>query len=160
MTPCPNCQAILDAEAGRHPWAVARLAAGYVWLNQCQHYPGATFYVAGRCVAELHELPDDERRAHLMEMAAVAAAVHEEFGARKMNYEALGNTVAHLHWWLTPRPHDDRQPTRPIWEDDDFLRAMRTGEATPGAADARQLRLRLLQALHRHGVSIEAELVP
>ena len=26
---------------------------------------------------------------------------------RKMNYEALGNSVPHLHWWLTPRHTDD-----------------------------------------------------
>jgi hypothetical protein len=46
MNACANCQGILDADAGRHRWTVARLDAGYVWLNQCQYYPGATFYVA------------------------------------------------------------------------------------------------------------------
>ena len=89
MNACATCQGILDADAGRHPWAVAQLGAGYVWLNQCQYYPGATFYVAPWCVTELHELADDERRDHLMDMAAVGAAVHDEFGAHKMNYEAL-----------------------------------------------------------------------
>ena len=104
MSGCPSCHDIAEAHAGRYPWAIARLRAGYVWLNPCQYFPGSTFYVARRCVPELHELPADERQAHLMEMADVAAAVHHEFDARKMNYEALGNTVAHLHWWLTPRP--------------------------------------------------------
>src|SRR5437899_512684 len=35
---------------------------------------------------------------------------------RKMHYELLGNTVAHLHWHLFPRYADDPNPTRPIWE--------------------------------------------
>src|SRR5206468_9134801 len=35
---------------------------------------------------------------------------------RKMNYEALGNTVGHLHWHLFPRYEWDPHPKRPIWE--------------------------------------------
>lgn len=159
MTSCPSCREISDADAGRHPWAVARLRAGYVWLNPCQYYPGSTFYVARSCVAELHELTHDERRDHLMEMAVVAAALHDEFAARKMNYEALGNTVAHLHWWLTPRPHNDRRPAGPIWEDLDFLRILWTGVARPEPAEGRAARRRVLSALYRHNVSIEEELV-
>jgi diadenosine tetraphosphate (Ap4A) HIT family hydrolase len=158
MAGCPSCQHIVDAEAGRYPWAVARLSAGYVWLNPCQYFPGSTFYVARRCVTELHELPVDERQTHLMEMAAVAAAVHDEFNARKMNYEALGNSVAHLHWWLTPRPHDDRRPTGPIWEDLDFLRNLWTGVQPPPEETA-ALRARVLDALRRQSINIEADLV-
>ncbi|MEJ7724922.1 MAG: HIT domain-containing protein [Ilumatobacteraceae bacterium] len=135
------------------------LRAGYVWLNPCQYFPGSTFYVARRCVAELHELPADERQAHLMEIADVAAAVHHEFDARKMNYEALGNTVAHLHWWLTPRPHDDRRPGGPIWEDLDFLRNLWTGSSRPLPHDAQALRRRVLDALRHSNIEIEAELI-
>jgi diadenosine tetraphosphate (Ap4A) HIT family hydrolase len=117
------------------------------------------FYVARRCVGELHDLPVDEREVHLMEMAAVAAAVHREFEARKMNDEALGNSVGHLHWWLTPRPHDDRRPGGPIWEDLDFLRHLWTGSSRPSFEDADRLRRRTLGALRREGIEIEAELV-
>jgi diadenosine tetraphosphate (Ap4A) HIT family hydrolase len=158
MAGCPSCEHIADAEAGCYPWAVARLSAGYVWLNPCQYFHGSTFYVARRCVAELHELAADERQAHLMEMAVVAAAVQDEFNARKMNYEALGNSVAHLHWWLTPRPHDDRRPTGPIWEDLDFLRNLWTG-VQPSPDEAVVLRARVLDALRRQAIKIEASLV-
>jgi diadenosine tetraphosphate (Ap4A) HIT family hydrolase len=158
MADCPSCDHIAEAETGRYPWAVARLRAGYVWLNPCQYFPGSTFYVARRCVAELHELPTDERQAHLMEMAEVAAAIEHEFNARKMNYEALGNSVAHLHWWLTPRPHDDRRPGGPIWEDMDFLRNLWTG-VRPPADEAMTLRRRLLDALRRQQLQVEAVLV-
>lgn len=115
-----------------------------------------TMFVAKRCVAELHELARDERAAHLHEMAEVAAALHEVFAPRKLNYEALGNRVPHLHWWLTPRYHDDPRPGAPIWEDLDFLRVLWTqgGRAEPDVVDAR--RAALLAALRNADVTIEA----
>jgi diadenosine tetraphosphate (Ap4A) HIT family hydrolase len=159
MAACPSCVDIAEAEEGRYPWAVARLPGGYVWLNPCQYYPGAVFFVARRCVAELHELQGEERHVHLAGMVEVAAVVQAEFGARKMNYEALGNSVAHVHWWLTPRPHDDPRARGPIWEDMDFLRALWTRGAQPGPDEGKTLRRRVLQALIGGGVAIEDELV-
>ena len=156
---CPSCHELAEIEAGRDPLAVARLGAGYVRLNHCQHYVGSTFYVATTCVAEVHQLDPSERATHLMEMAAVSGAVHDEFGARKMNVESLGNGVPHLHWWLTPRPHDDRRPGGPIWEDLDFLRDLWTGAARPAPDVADQLRRRLLAALGRHDLPIEATFI-
>jgi diadenosine tetraphosphate (Ap4A) HIT family hydrolase len=159
MTTCSSCVDIAEAEAGRHPWGVARLRGGYVWLNPCQYYPGSVFFVAPRCVAELHELPAELRQVHLADMVDVAAAVQREFAARKMNYEALGNSVAHVHWWLTPRPYDDARPRGPIWEDMDFLRNLWTGGARPGRDEADALRRRVLRALAATGLEIERDLV-
>lgn len=159
MDTCPSCDDIREADAGHHPWAVARLRGGYVWLNPCQHYPGSVFFVARHCVAELHELKGVDRQLHLAQMVEVAAAVQHEFDARKMNYEALGNTVAHVHWWLTPRPHDDARPRGPIWEDMDFLRNLWTAQARPDPEQALVLRHRVLNALSTRGVEIEADLV-
>jgi diadenosine tetraphosphate (Ap4A) HIT family hydrolase len=125
---------------------VARLATGTVRLARTQYHRGMTYFIAERCVAELHELPRQERDAHLAEMADVAAAIWRAFGPRKLNYEALGNTVPHLHWWLVPRHGDDPRPRRPIWEDLDFLQAqwdrgLRAGRsrarAPPGRAAGR-----------------------
>jgi diadenosine tetraphosphate (Ap4A) HIT family hydrolase len=114
MVICPNCDGNKAADRGDDPWAVARLQTGYVKLAPTQYYRGATFFVAKACVAELHELSRAERQAHLMEMSEVAAAVFDAFVPRKLNYEALGNSVPHLHWWLTPRHIDDARATGPI----------------------------------------------
>ena len=37
------------------------------------------------------------------EVTRVARAVATAFGAVKMNYELLGNQIAHIHWHLIPR---------------------------------------------------------
>jgi diadenosine tetraphosphate (Ap4A) HIT family hydrolase len=152
---CPLCAENNAAEQGDDPWAIARLATGYVRLNPTQRYRGATFFVARACVRELHQLPRAERTEHLVEMADVAAALFSEFAPRKLNYEALGNSVPHLHWWLTPRYDDDPRPHGPIWEDVDFLRDQWTGGGRPDEEQREQLKRLVLEALTAVGVVIE-----
>src|SRR2546430_2477072 len=134
MTGCPNCDANDAADRGDDPWAVARLQTGYVKLSPTQYYRGAAFFVAKRCVSELHELSGADRQSHLMEMSEVAAAVFTAFAPQKLNYEALGNSVPHLHWWLTPRHSNDPRPTGPIWEDMDFSHQCKCGTLLPSAS--------------------------
>jgi diadenosine tetraphosphate (Ap4A) HIT family hydrolase len=154
-TACPICASNRAADEGDDPWFVARLGTGYVRLNRTQYYRGATFFAARVCVAELHDLVSPVRQAHLTEMADVAAAVFDAFSARKMNYEALGNTVPHLHWWLTPRHADDSDPRRPIWENLDFLRAEQGHGAQPDEAERDKLKATLLGAMEARGLKIE-----
>jgi diadenosine tetraphosphate (Ap4A) HIT family hydrolase len=151
---CALCEEIATVEAGESPWAVATLATGHVWLNPTQYYRGAAFFVSSQCVREVYDLPADVRQVHLVEMAAVAAAVHRASGAQKMNYESLGNGVPHLHWWLTPRHHDDPRPRGPIWEDLDFLRLLWTNQGRPSDAEAAQRRSALLDELRKEDVHI------
>jgi diadenosine tetraphosphate (Ap4A) HIT family hydrolase len=110
---CRACDENAAAEQGHDRWAVARLQTGVVRVNPVQHHRGSVFFVAAVCVAELHDLPAHMRALHLAEMAEVAAAVFRCVTPRKMNYEALGNSVPHLHWWLTPRHDDDPRPGAP-----------------------------------------------
>lgn len=145
-----ECRACLDndrAARGEDEFAVAELSSGIVRLNPTQYYQGAAFFVARRCVAELHELTDKERAAFLEEMTVVARAVHTAFSPRKLNYELHGNSVPHLHWWITPRYAHDPRPRSPIWENLDFLRAQWTGNARPTPEALADLRDRLLSAL-------------
>ena len=155
---CAACNEIAAADAGEDPWAVARLATGYVRLNPNQYFRGATFFVADRCVAELHELGSSRRDCHLAEMAEVAHAVFDAVGARKMNYEALGNSVAHLHWWLTPRHTSEPHPRVPIWQDPAFAEPP-WGRWKPSPADRDVLRGLLLGALRLRDVTIDREFI-
>ena len=156
---CRVCDEIGRVERREHPWAVARLTTGYVWLNPVQYFEGLTFFVSRWCVAELFDLEGGTRAAHLVEMSEVAAAVHDAFDAQKMNYEALGNSVPHLHWWLTPRRQSDPRPGGPIWEDLEFLRATWTNEQAATGAQRDELRARLLEALQRRDLDIEETLL-
>jgi diadenosine tetraphosphate (Ap4A) HIT family hydrolase len=155
MDGCHNCAVNAAARRGEDPWAVARLRTGTVRLAKTQYFRGMAYFIAERCVAELHELPRSERDAHLAEMADVAAALWRAFEPRKLNYEALGNSVPHLHWWLVPRHTDDRRPQGPIWEDLDFLRAQWTGGCVPDDAERESLRDALRGALHAEGAPVE-----
>ena len=155
MDACHNCEVNAAFRRGEDPWGVARLATGTVRLGLHQYQRGLTFFVAERCVAELHELPRDERDRHLSEMADVAAAVFRAFGPRKLNYEALGNTVPHLHWWLVPRFADDPLPKGPVWVDPGFLQAERTKQPSPDDAEREELRDALRGALQEEGAPVE-----
>ncbi len=73
-------------------------------LGPWQYHTGYCILVARTHATELHHLVPEERRAYLDEMCRLAQAIDSCFQPRKMNYEALGNQVAHLHWHLFPAP--------------------------------------------------------
>ena len=74
-------------------------------------------------------------------MAQVAEAVFRAFAPRKLNYELLGNSEAHLHWHLFPRYADDPNPLWPVWNNEAFMQASpqspRGHGASPGSSRAR-----------------------
>jgi diadenosine tetraphosphate (Ap4A) HIT family hydrolase len=105
-----------QAPSGAVSRRVALLPTAVAVLGNDQFYPGYTLVIARRHATELYHLPDGESTAYFQDMLSVARAIDRAFSPRKMNYELLGNTVAHLHWHLFPRYADDLNPTRPTWE--------------------------------------------
>ena len=155
---CEMCGTADRIEAGDHPFAIARLATGYVTLCATQYFRGYTFFSARRCVPEVYDLPATERTAHLHEMAEVAHALDRAFRPRKMNYEALGNGVPHLHWHLIPRHDSDPHPRGPVWEDPGFLREFWLGGSPPDETTDHARRTILVE-LRRGDVRIEREFI-
>jgi diadenosine tetraphosphate (Ap4A) HIT family hydrolase len=153
---CHICTDNAAQDQGLEPWAVARLRTGYVRLNPNQYFSGQCFFLANRCVHELHDLDREDRALHLAEMAEVAAAVFDAFSPGKLNYEALGNGAPHLHWWITPRYPSDPRPHAPIWEDLEFLRAQWTNGGRPTDDERASTKSRLLTALRAREVTIES----
>lgn len=135
---------------------MAETATGLVRLNPRQRYRGASFFVAKACVREVHHLDPTTRRAHLEELAEAAAAADETFRPLKLNLESLGNSVPHLHWWITPRDADDPRPRGPIWESLDFLEELWVdgGRADRATLEAAAAAARLGAALARRGVAV------
>jgi diadenosine tetraphosphate (Ap4A) HIT family hydrolase len=92
------------------------LPASIAVLGADQFYRGYTVVIARSHATELFQLSDAESVQYYRDMLRVARAVAHAFGPRKLNYELLGNTVAHLHWHVFPRYADDPNPARPVWE--------------------------------------------
>ena len=118
---CPMVAALSTAEtyrarSGAVSRRVALLPTAVAVLGNDQYYPGYTLVIARRHATELYHLADGESTAYFQDMLRVARAIDRALSPRKMNYELLGNMVAHLHWHLFPRYADDPNPTRPTWE--------------------------------------------
>ena len=122
---CPFCTVIAaleradtcpSSEAGQVLRKVGDLPASIAILAPDQYYKGYTMVVSKTHAVELYELPERQATQYYQDMVAVARAIAAAFKPRKMNYEALGNTVGHLHWHLFPRYEWDPHPKRPIWE--------------------------------------------
>ena len=144
---CPFCPMVAALESGETYRAasggvsrrVALLPTAVAVLGSDQYYPGYTLVIARRHATELYHLPERESTAYFQDMLRVARAIDGAFKPRKMNYELLGNTVAHLHWHLFPRYADDPNPARPTWE---HAHAPRD----PGEAEC----ARTIEAIQRH----------
>jgi diadenosine tetraphosphate (Ap4A) HIT family hydrolase len=118
---CPLVAALETAETYRAPSGalsrrVALLPTAVAVLGNDQYYPGYTLVISRRHATELYHLPEAESTGYFQDMLRVARAIDRAFSPRKMNYELLGNTVAHLHWHLFPRYAGDPNPARPTWE--------------------------------------------
>src|SRR6185295_420874 len=97
--PCPACTGAWPSSAQR----IAELSTSVAYLSDDQFFPGWSVLVLRRHATELWQLAPAERAALMDEIARVAQALAVGFDAVKMNYELLGNQVAHIHWHLIPR---------------------------------------------------------
>ncbi|HAP39217.1 MAG TPA: HIT family protein [Nitrospira sp.] len=85
------------------------------YLHDDQFFPGWTVLVLAHHATELFHLSRDARSRLIEEVAQVAALLHKEWHAVKINYELLGNQLPHIHWHLIPRLSQDPAPLEPVW---------------------------------------------
>jgi diadenosine tetraphosphate (Ap4A) HIT family hydrolase len=102
-----------DRPAADH-W-IADLGTTAAYLHDDQFFPGWVVLKLKRHATELFELAPEERARMMDEVARVAAAQHALFAPRKINYECLGNQIAHIHWHVVPRLVDDPAPREALW---------------------------------------------
>ncbi|HMP59594.1 MAG TPA: HIT family protein, partial [Gemmatales bacterium] len=99
--------------------------AGLVWtfphsmavLGPWQRYWGYCILISRLHADELLDLPADAARGLFDEMMLLGEAIRDVVRPRKLNFELLGNQVAHPHWHIFPRPADDPHPLQPVWVD-------------------------------------------
>ena len=94
---CFVCDRIKMIEAGTNPYFVKELKTGYIVIGDYQHFRGYSLFLCKWHKTELFHLNYTTRLKFLEEMSVVAEAVAKAFGAKKMNYELLGNGGSHLH---------------------------------------------------------------
>jgi diadenosine tetraphosphate (Ap4A) HIT family hydrolase len=100
-----------------HDWGIRVLEGSFadVYMN----YRGLSL---GYCVAvwkhghvsELTELTDEQIAGYWTETVRVARAVEAVYQPAKLNFQALGNEVTHLHTHIVARFVDDAEPGGPL----------------------------------------------
>lgn len=85
---------------------IAKLDVSTVYLFKEQTYRGRCLVAYKDHVNELFELSDEERNAFMKDVARVAKAMSKAFGAKKINYGAYSDKLAHLHFHLVPKYED------------------------------------------------------
>lgn len=117
---CPLCDTVSAIRS--HPLFIAELTESFVILGENQGCPGWCVLIAKEHVEHLAEWPAGRQAGLFEDVARVAAAVRGAFplggmggGPLRINYECLGDQVAHVHWHVIPRHADDPTPRAPVW---------------------------------------------
>ncbi len=137
---------------GTNPYFVKELETGYVVIGDNQHFKGYTLFLCKRHETELFHLKKPFAARFSREMITVAEAVKTAFGAKKINYECLGNGDTHLHWHIFPRRAGDldgygSDGRGPVWW---YPREkMYADESRPTAKELAELKAALLYELNK-----------
>lgn len=112
---CSGCARV--RRGADHPLYIATLRESVVFLHEHQVLPGWCVLMLKEHREHLHELPDDTQARLWQDVADAARAIAQATGARRMNYECLGNQLAHIHWHVIPRfePPTDPDPRNVVW---------------------------------------------
>jgi len=78
-------------------------------------YPGFCRVILNRHVREMTDLDEAERTALMRVVFEVEGALRRLYRPDKVNLASFGNVVAHVHWHVIPRWHDDRHFPQPVW---------------------------------------------
>jgi diadenosine tetraphosphate (Ap4A) HIT family hydrolase len=115
QTNCEICTKLDQCRAGTHPGLIAELDTGFAVMGDSQFFRGYSLLLCKTPATELDELPVQTRLRYLEEVSQLAHAVRLSVDPHKLNYEALGNIVHHLHFHVFPRRLSDPDPKAPVW---------------------------------------------
>ena len=112
---CLACERIEQIRLVKNPWFVRELEESYLVLSDEQRYTGWSILLLKDHHEHLVRLPVERQLRLFGDVAKAAAAVQKAFSPQRLNYECLGNTLAHIHWHVIPRYSWDPQPKSPVW---------------------------------------------
>lgn len=118
---------------------VTRLPLSRVLLMKDRRFPWLILVPEREAAREIHELPPDDRKQLIEEIAQAGAALERLFRPAKLNVGALGNIVPQLHIHVIARFETDPAWPGPVWG---------TGAAEPYTArEIEEIRGRIAAAL-------------
>ncbi len=102
---------------GADPLFIAEMRECFAVLHQHQCLRGWCVLLLKEHVEHLSLLPIRRQGVVFEEVAKVAAAIKRVCSPKRVNYECLGNVMAHVHWHIVPRYElpMDPDPLRAIW---------------------------------------------
>lgn len=141
---CAACLRLATRTRPDAPWAhlfIADLEETALYLYEHQRYEGWCVLFLRDHAEHLADLPIERQSRVFADVARAAAAVRAAVAPRRLNYECLGNQLAHVHWHVIPRatPPADPEPGETVWV---RPAAERNAGVTPAHAAALVARLR------------------
>jgi diadenosine tetraphosphate (Ap4A) HIT family hydrolase len=124
-------RAVEDAREGELDALVARMPSGWLIMGEKQVVRGYCLLLPDPVVPQLNALSGRTRAQFLQDMALAGDVLLAVTGARRINYEILGNLEPALHVHLFPRydGEPDAYRTKPVWSYDwSAARAFDPGE--------------------------------
>jgi diadenosine tetraphosphate (Ap4A) HIT family hydrolase len=112
---CPLCETAERVRGGREPAFIAELSRTYMLLGENQGCRGWVVLVLKEHAEHMGGMSDAEQAEVFADVRRAAAAQRAVLGPVRINYECLGNVVAHVHWHLIPRHADDPAPKGVVW---------------------------------------------
>lgn len=112
---CAGCARVEAARRGEHPLFVAELQESLLFLHEDQRYIGHSVLFLKSHGEHLHALPVAAQSRLWQDVAAAAQVVAALHQPKRLNYECLGNVLAHIHWHVVPRYDWDPDPKNVIW---------------------------------------------
>ncbi|MGH7143017.1 MAG: HIT family protein [Planctomycetota bacterium] len=112
---CAGCARVARARAGQHPFFVAELRESLLFLHDDQRYTGHCVLFLKTHGEHLHGLAPETQAGLAADVADAARVQAALLKPKRINYECLGNVLAHIHWHVIPRYEWDPEPQSVIW---------------------------------------------
>lgn len=108
---------VAAAQRGESPHVIARMRSGWAVAGDRQVVHGYCLLLPDPVVPDLNALQAETRLQFLADMVSLGDTLLEVTGARRINYEILGNSEPALHAHVFPRYDSEPEElrTRPVW---------------------------------------------
>ena len=111
---CFACERIKQIKAGQNPYFLAEMHESYAVLADDQRYEGYCILLLKTHEEHLAQLSAQRQLELFEDVVQIAEAITRSFHPLRLNYECLGNTLAHVHWHVIPRYEWDPEPNSPV----------------------------------------------